>query len=334
MIGKVCGTGAYIPEKIVTNFDMAEIVETNDEWIRERTGVARRHIAVKETTSQMAAEAARKALKDAGIYAEEVDMILVATLSPDLICPSIACEVQRILGAKKAVCYDMNAACTGFVFAFQAAQAYIQAGMYHKILVIGAESISNLIDWNDRSTCILFGDGAGAIVLCAQKEETEGSFRPVFAAHSDGERGTALLCRSRYHKEGSDFYEISQKKAMTILEDSYIRMDGQAVFKFAVRCVPEVIREVLEKAKTSISDVKYFVLHQANRRIVEAAAKRLGADIEKFPMNLEEYGNTSSASIPILLEEMNRKNMLTRGDTIVLAGFGAGLSWGAVIFEW
>ena len=334
MIGKICGTGAYIPEKRVTNFDLAEIVETNDDWIRERTGVARRHIAVEETTSQMAAEAARRALKDAGIHAEEVDMILVATLSPDLICPSIACEVQRILGAGKAVCYDMNAACTGFVFAFQAAQAYIQAGMYHKILVIGAESISNLIDWNDRSTCILFGDGAGAIVLCAQKEETEGNFIPVFAAHSDGERGTALLCRSRYHKEGSDLYEISKKKATTISEDSYIRMDGQAVFKFAVRCVPEVIREVLEKTKTSISDVKYFVLHQANRRIVEAAAKRLGADIEKFPMNLEEYGNTSSASIPILLDEMNRKKMLTRGDTIVLAGFGAGLSWGAVIFEW
>ena len=334
MIGKICGTGAYIPEKIVTNFYLAEIVETNDDWIRERTGVARRHIAVEETTSQMAAEAARRALKDAGIHAEEVDMILVATLSPDLICPSIACEVQRILGAGKAVCYDMNAACTGFVFAFQAAQAYIQAGMYHKILVIGAESISNLIDWNDRSTCILFGDGAGAIVLCAQKEETEGNFIPVFAAHSDGERGTALLCRSRYHKEGSDLYEISKKKATTISEDSYIRMDGQAVFKFAVRCVPEVIREVLEKTKTSISDVKYFVLHQANRRIVEAAAKRLGADIEKFPMNLEEYGNTSSASIPILLDEMNRKKMLTRGDTIVLAGFGAGLSWGAVIFEW
>lgn len=333
MIGKICGTGAYIPEKTVTNFDLAQIVETSDEWIRERTGVIRRHIAFEETTSQMAAEAGRKALEDADIRSEELDMILVATMSPDLICPSVACEVQRILKAEHAVCYDMNAACTGFVFAFQAAQAYIEAGMCRCILIIGAECISNLIDWKDRSTCILFGDGAGAVVLCA-KEEREREWKPVFSAHSDGRKGEALLCKSRCSKTEEETRKDGEREFIAVSKESYIWMDGQAVFKFAVRCVPEVIREVLEKSGILLSDVKYFLLHQANRRIVEAAAKRLGAEIEKFPMNLEEYGNTSSASIPILLDEMNRKKMLTRGDRIVLAGFGAGLSWGAVVMEW
>lgn len=327
MIGKICGTGAYIPEKTVTNFDLAEFVDTNDEWIRERTGVCRRHIAEHETTSVMAAKAGRRALDNAKTAAEEVDMLLVATMSPDTVCPAVACEVQRLIGAERAVCYDMNAACTGFLFAFQAAQAYIQSNMYRTVLVIGAETVSNLIDWKDRSTCILFGDGAGAVIVKAWEESGEQP-KHCFeaAAHSDGKKGDALLC--------GGVLQMTWQKNNALYPRSYIEMDGQAVFKFAVRQVPEVIREVLKKAETDSGAVNYFVLHQANRRIVEAVAKRLDEPINKFPMNLQEYGNTSSASIPILLNEMNQKGMLRRGDKIVIAGFGAGLSWGAVFLEW
>lgn len=327
MIGKICGTGAYIPEKTVTNFDLAKFVDTNDEWIRGRTGVCRRHIAENETTSVMAAKAGRMALDNAKTATEEVDMILVATMSPDIVCPAVACEVQRLLGADRAVCYDMNGACTGFLFAFQAAQAYIQSNMYRTILVIGAETVSNLINWQDRSTCILFGDGAGAVVVKVWENNAEQQ-KHCFeaAAHSNGKKRDALLCRG--------FPQMTWQQKNASHTRPYIQMDGQAVFKFAVRQVPEVIREVLKKAETDSGAVNYFVLHQANRRIVEAVAKRLEEPLDKFPMNLQEYGNTSSASIPILLNEMNQKGMLRRGDKIVIAGFGAGLSWGAVFLEW
>lgn len=327
MIGRICGTGSYIPPKILSNDDLSDMVETNDEWIRERTGVRRRHLAEEETTSFMAAQAAKRALENADIKPEEVELILVASSTPDVIFPSVACVVQKEIGAVHAAGYDMQAACTGFVFGYQTAQAYIAAGIYSTILVIGSECISSLVDWTDRSTCILFGDGAGAVVLKAE----EGNAYPP-AAHSDGSRGEALVCRNRCTKEFSEFLLDKEKKE--IPEDSYIRMDGRAVFQFAVRSVPQVTTEVLEKAGLSVEDIDWFVLHQANSRIVEAVAKRLKADIGKFPMNLQEYGNTSSASVPILLDEMNRKGMLKRGQKVVMAGFGAGLSYGASVLEW
>ena len=321
MVGRICGTGSSIPSKIVENDDLAKIVDTNDEWIRERTGIARRHIADTETTSSLAADAAKKALENAGMSAEEIDLILVATISSDKVFPCTACEVQKNIGAVNATCFDLGgAACSGFVFAYNTAQMYIAGGMYKNILVIGAENLSNLVDWTDRGTCILFGDGAGAAVVSAV---SDGMF--FASTHSDGEKGVAMECESRCQKN---------RKEKSQGNDTCMKMDGRAVFQFAVRKVPEVIKETLEKAGLDLQDVDYFVLHQANRRIVESVAKRLKIDVEKFPTNIEQYGNTSAASIPILLDEMNRDGRLKKGQTIVMAGFGAGLSWGATVIKW
>lgn len=319
MVGKIYGTGSYVPSHVMDNDDLAKIVDTNDEWIRERTGIGRRHVIEKETTSYMAGQAAARAVEQSGIDPAEIDLILVATSSSETIYPCAACEVQKAVGAVHAAGYDLNAACTGFVLAFNTAQAYISAGIYRTILIAGAESMSNMVDWTDRGTCILFGDGAGAVILRAE----EGS--PVYmAAHSDGVKGEALVQLSR-HRKG---WEKEEAK------ESYIHMDGQAVFKFAVRKVPEIIEEVLEQADVKLEEIDYFVLHQANRRIIEAVAKRLKIDIAKCPMNLEEYANTSAATVPILLDEMNRRKMFRRGQKIMLAGFGAGLTWAACLFEW
>lgn len=319
MVGKIYGTGSYVPSHVMDNDDMAKIVETSDEWIRERTGIGRRHIIEDETTSYMSGQAALRAVEQSGIDPAEIDMVIVATSSSETIFPCAACEVQKTVGALGAVGYDLNAACTGFVLAFNSAQAYISAGIYRTILVVGAESMSNMLDWTDRSTCILFGDGAGAVLLRAE----EGT--PVhMAAHSDGVKGVALTELSR-HRKG---WEQEENK------ESYMHMDGQAVFKFAVRKVPEIIEEVLEQTDTTLEEIDYFILHQANRRIIEAVAKRLKTDLSKFPMNLEEYANTSAATVPILLDELNRKGMLKKGQKLMLAGFGAGLTWAACLIEW
>lgn len=320
MIGVLKGTGVYIPAHVLNNDDLSKMVETNDEWIRERTGVVTRHVIEDETTVFMAAEAAKAAIADAGIMPQEIDLIIVATISSNVILPCTACEVQKEVGAINAACFDMNAACTGFLFACNTAQAYIQSGMYKCVLIIGAESLSNLVDWTDRGTCILFGDGAGAAIMCAEEEA-----QYVAVTHSDGIKGSALECESR-HRKGWE------KKL--IGDTTYMRMDGQAVFKFAVKKVPEVIEEVLEKAGVQKVEISYYILHQANKRIVESVAKRLKEPIGKFPMNLYEYGNTSSASIPILLDELKKNGTLKRGQKIVMAGFGAGLSWGAAVLIW
>lgn len=310
MKGEILGTGSFLPVRTMNNHEIAEFVDTSDEWIQERTGVQTRHIITDETTVSMAAEAGRRALQNAEIQPTEIDMIIVATISSDVILPSTACEVQRILGAENAVCFDLNAACCGFTFAYNTAQAYIASGLYQNILIIGSESLTNLVDWKDRGTCILFGDGAGAAVIHAVPGVPS---QPI--AHSQGWKGDALTCK-------------------TCQEEKYIRMDGRAVFQFAVKNVTEAIREVLERNAVSMDEIDYFVLHQANKRIVKAVAKRLDVKIEKFPMNLQKYGNTSSASIPILLDELNRGGTLKKNQKLVMAGFGAGLSWGANILEW
>lgn len=319
MTGVICGTGSYIPVHTMDNNDIAQLVETNDEWIRERTGVVKRHIIQEETTVSMASDAARKALENGNVSAEEVDLILVSTISSNVILPCAACEVQKAIGAVNATCFDLSAACTGFVFAYNTAVAYLASGMYRTVLIIGSESLSNLTNWKDRGTCILFGDGAGAAIVKAAEGKL---YRAV--THSDGFKGEALTCTSRHNR---NWEEIP-------LEETYMQMDGQAVFKFAVKRVPEAVKEVLEKNNMTAEEIDYFILHQANKRIVEAVAKRLDVSIDKFPMNLQEYGNTSSASIPILLDEMSRDGKLKKGQKIILAGFGAGLSWGATILEW
>ena len=297
MTGRIIGTGSYVPERIVTNEELAEVVETSDEWIVTRTGIHERRIAETEGTSVLAARAAERALKNANVSAEEVDFILLATSSPDHCFPNGACEVQAAIGAVHAMAFDISAACSGFEIALSTAQAFIQAGVYRTGLIIGADCLSKLTDWSDRATCVLFGDGAGAAVI--QADEKDGIIHTVMG--SDGARGMVLSCLAR--SEGNF---LNGKTP----ELGYIYMNGQEVFKFAVK------------------------KHQANYRICEAVAKRLKQPLDKVPMNIDKYGNTSGATVPILLDQLNREGKLSRGDKLVLAGFGGGLTWGAVLLTW
>lgn len=320
MTTRIIGTGSYVPEQMVTNDDLAKIVETNDEWIRSRTGIGERRIATEDSTSDMAAMAAGRALESAGIGPEEIDLILLATSSPDYCFPNGACEVQGKIGAVNAACYDISAACTGFVFALNTAHAFISSGIYKTALVIGADVLSKLIDWKDRGTCVLFGDGAGAVVVQASETGILG-----LNMHSDGTRGGVLTCGSRTNGN----FLLGKKPEL-----GYMAMDGQEVFKFAVKKVPECINELLSDTGVSADEIRYFVIHQANYRIIESIAKRLKVSLDRFPVNMEHYGNTSGASVPLLLDEINRKGMLKPGDKIVFSGFGAGLTWGAALLEW
>lgn len=320
---RIIGTGSYLPKKVADNHFLSTIVDTDDEWIRQRTGIKARHLSNgKEGTTYMATHAAEAALENAGITADELDMIIVATVSADTYVPSTSCQVQGAIGAIRATCFDLNAACSGFLFAMNTAYAYIEMGMAKTILIIGAETLSREVDWSDRSSCILFGDGAGAAIM--RQEEGKGGLIASVTG-SDGSQGDVLTCKGRGIQ--NPFHQSKRKK-------DYLRMEGQAVFRFAVTMVPRCIKQILKKTGYDTEDIKFFVLHQANVRILELIAKRLKVDIDKFPMNLDHYGNTSSASIPILLDELNRNNLLEPGDKIVLSGFGGGLTWGAVLIEW
>ena len=320
MPARIIGTGSALPALLVSNRELEKIVDTTDEWIRSRTGIESRHIAVEETTTSMAIEAAKKALQDAKASPEELDLIIVGTISPDHYFPSTACEIQNALGAVNATAFDISAACAGFLFGLGIVDAYMKAGTVRTALVVGAETLSKMMDWNDRSTCVLFGDGAGAAVV---RSDESGIMSMVQG--SDGARGNALTCEDRRVNN-------PYKKNDTSLD--YTKMNGQEVYKFAVQTVPKSIEEALLKANVKADDVKYFLLHQANLRIIEAVAKRLGQSIEKFPTNLQECGNISAGSVPVLLDHVNREGMLQKGDTIVLAGFGAGLTWGATVLIW
>lgn len=320
MATRIIGTGSYLPPNIIDNKELEKLVNTTDEWIREKVGISERHIATDDTTSYMASEAALHAIDNAGIDVKEIDLILVATLSPERATPSMSCIVQSNIGATNATCFDLNAACSGFVYALQTADAYIKAGMAKTALVIGSETLSKLVDWKDRNTCILFADGAGAAVVT---ESDKGIISSV--THSDGSKGMSLKCKDR-----------STRNFLVKKEESkhYIQMIGGDILKFAVRKVPACIELLLEKGNCSKDEVKYFVIHQANMRIITSVAKRLEVDEERFPTNIAHCGNTSSASVPILLDEMNRNGMLEKGDKIVLCGFGGGLTWGAQLLEW
>lgn len=320
MTARIIGTGSAVPEQIVTNEDLSKIVETSDEWISSRSGIKERRVAKEETTTSLAILAGKRALENAGIASEEIEVIIVATCTPDYFFPNTACQVQEAIGAKHAVAFDLSAACSGFLFALSTVQAYIKGGIYQKALIIGAETMSKMIDWSDRSTCVLFGDGAGAAVVSA--EET-GVLELV--QKSNGAGKGVLSCKARETRNLLN-HESETKE--------YLYMEGQPVFKFAVKTVPECVEEVLKKAEVKKEEIRYYILHQANSRIIQSVAKRLKEPEEKFPMNLSLYGNTSAASIPILLDEMNRNGMLNRGDKLVLSGFGAGLTWGAVLLEW
>lgn len=330
---RITGTGSALPGRIVTNKELEQLVKTSDEWIRERTGIGERHVSVGETVVTLASEAARKALEQAGKRAEEIDLILVATCSPEQYLPCCACQVQADIGAVNALAFDVNAACSGFLFALNTADAYLRMGLAENALIIGSEVLSKLVDWTDRSSCILFGDGAGAVVVerCKASPGILGR-----ALHSDGTGGGVLQCGAR--ELTTPYVRTSTAKTdqnqPTDDREHYIQMDGQEVYRFATRRVPQCIEEALSDAGLAVPDIDLFVLHQANARIIDAVAKRLHADREKFPTNLERVGNLSSASIPVLLDELNRKGKLHRGDRIVLAGFGAGLTIGACVMTW
>lgn len=328
MTGTIIGTGACSASHVMENEDLAQLVDTSDAWITERTGIKRRHIAENETVSSLAIGAAKAALFDAGISADEIGLIIVSTMTPESIMPCTACLVQEAIQAANAICFDLNAACSGFVSAFVTARTYLASGMIRYALVIGSEVLSNVVDWTDRGSCILFGDGAGAVVLGTMQNALCNPWFPVL--HADGSQSQALTLKSRHDANG--LFEKSHPDWHQ--RDYFLKMDGRAVFQFAVRKVPEVIHELLEKNSFEKNDIAFYVLHQANRRIVEAVAKRMEEPIEKFLINLDEYGNTSSASIPILLHEMNQKGLLHAGDKLVIAGFGGGLTWGADVITW
>lgn len=323
---KITGTGSALPREQVSNIKMMEWVETSDEWIKERTGIANRHLSTGETVASLAADACKKALDMAGVEAAEVDAILLATCSPEWLLPCAACQVQDMIGAENAVAFDINAACSGFLFGLTTAQAYIASSMYKKILVVGSEVLSKIMNWEDRTSCILFGDGAGAALVEAV-DDSDISGMISFAQGSDGAKGMVLSCRERLIKNPL-YTEMDEE------EDFFVHMDGQAVYRFATRQVPDCIKDALDKVEMTVEDIDLFVLHQANARIIEAAAKRLRADISKFPMNLDRTGNMSSATIPVLLDELNRDGKLKRGDKLVLSGFGAGLTYGACVISW
>lgn len=317
---KILGTGSFLPENVVTNDYLSTIMDTSDEWISSRTGIKARHLAKTESTTEMSVQAAKNALLDAGMQASELELIIVGTVTGDEVTPSTACEVQAAIGAEAAVAFDMNAACSGFMFAMHTAYAYLQSGIYKNALIIGAETLSRIMDWSDRSTCVLFGDGAGAAVLGMGQGGILG-----FEQGSDGVKGSVLSCKARANNN-----PLVQNKEVL----DYIHMDGQEVYKFAVTTVPASIERVLEKTQTDTGEIKYFLLHQANIRIIQSVAKRLHAPMEKFPISLDHCGNISAASIPILLDEVNKKGMLNQGDKIVMSGFGGGLTWGTCVLEW
>lgn len=320
MTTRIIATGSYLPETVVTNDDLAKIMDTSDEWIAGRTGIRERHLVKEETTSSMCAEAAKKALESAGMTASELDLIIVGTITGDYVTPSTACMVQAAIGADNAVAFDVNAACSGFLYALNIANAYLQAGIYKNALLLGAETLSKIMDWDDRGTCVLFGDGAGAAIV---KADDTGLL--AFDQGSNGSKGLVLACENRKNNNPL----VSNSKEL-----DYVHMDGQEVYRFAVTTVPQSIERVLDKAGLKAEDVTYFALHQANIRIIQAVAKRLKVPMEKFPISLDHCGNISAGSVPILLDEMNRGGVLKRGDKVILSGFGAGLTWGSALLEW
>lgn len=314
---KVIATGSYLPEKVLTNKDLEQLVETNDEWIFERTGIRqRRIIADGEKTSDMAYHATLNALAMAQMEASEIDLVIFATSTPDAIFPSTACILQNKLGIKTKGSFDVQAACTGFIYALTTADCYIRSGMARTVLVVGADSMSRIVDYTDRGTCILFGDGAGAVILQASDEPG------VLGCdiRADGEYNSILTCDGHlYNGE--------------ILGNPYIQMDGQAVFKFAVRALTAVAKELAKKIELNLTDVKWIIPHQANIRILEATSKLLGTDMEHVITTVEQHGNTSAASIPLAFDCAVRDGRIKRGDLLLLEGVGAGFSWGAAFIK-
>lgn len=321
----IVGWGKYVPQRVLTNDDLSRMVDTSDEWIVTRTGIRERRIAAEnETTATMAIQAARRALEVAGVGPEQVGLIIVATATPDYLFPATACLVQDALGARRAAAFDLAAGCTGFVYALGVAAAMVESGAVQTALVIGSETLSRITDWTDRNTCVLFGDGAGAVVLRAGPDDG-GILATVLGADGSG-KGLLML------PAGGSRHPASHQTVAERMH--YIKMQGRDVFRFAVRVVPTATRQALERAGLSLDDVALFIPHQANGRIIESAVRDLKLPPEKVYNNLDRYGNTSAASIPIALCEVVEEGRLRPGDVVVCVGFGAGLTWGATVLRW
>ncbi|HAN09175.1 MAG TPA: 3-oxoacyl-ACP synthase [Clostridiales bacterium] len=318
---KIIGYGSCMPSNIVTNEDLSKIIDTSDEWISKRTGIKERRISKGESTSDLAIAAAKNALDVAGISASEIDLIIVATSTSDCFFPSTGCTVQSGIGATNATSFDLAGACTGFIYATDVAIQYLKAGRFKNALIIGAEVMSKVIDWNDRGTAILFGDGAGAVVMTVTDEP---KITKVYTK-SDGTKSEVLKLKA---VPIIDMYEN-----VKTIDRSTMTMNGQEVFKFACNVIIETIDALLANTSVKLEDVDYIVLHQANSRIIEYVSNKVNINIEKFFMNLDKYGNTSAASIPIALDEMYKKNILKSGHKVMLIGFGGGLTWGGVLLE-
>ncbi|AOY77351.1 beta-ketoacyl-ACP synthase III [Clostridium formicaceticum] len=321
----ITGIGSYLPDKIFTNSDIEKMVETSDEWIVTRTGIKQRRVVDEKTAaSDLATKAAEKAIEDAGMDAKEIDLIIVATATPDMAFPSTACIVQKNIAAVNAAALDISAACTGFVYALTVGEQFIKTGFYKNALIIGAETMSKVIDWQDRNTCVLFGDGAGAVVL-EKTEEGMGILSSYLGA--DGESGDCLTIPAGGSRLPATYETVDNRLHC-------IKMDGSEVFKFAVRVMASAALKALEKSNINLEEVDFLIPHQANIRIIEAAAKRLKLPMEKVYVNLDQYGNMSAASVPVALDEAVKKGLIKKGDTVVMVAFGGGLTWGSTVVKW
>jgi len=318
---RIAGIGSYLPEKVVSNKDLEKTMDTSDEWIRERTGIKRRHIAADdETTASLGLEAARRAMADAGVGPEDIDLIVVGTCTPDKVFPSTACIIQRRLGVKGCGALDVNAACSGFLYGLDLADRYVRTGGAKTALVIGAETLSRITNWEDRGTAVLFGDGAGCVVLQASDEPGVLSTH----IHADGEYEELLQVKGGI-SAGYDATQAGQ---------AFIEMNGNAVFKRAVATFDNIARETVADLDGELGDIDWFIPHQANMRIIKAAAKKLGMPMERVIATVDEHANTSGASIPLALDQAVREGRIKRGDTLLFAAFGAGFTWGSAMVKY
>ncbi len=321
----IIGTGSYVPERVLTNGDLEKMVETNDEWIVSRTGIKERRIAADdESTSDLAAKAALAAMENAGITADEIDLILVATITPDMFFPSTACFVQHKIGAKNAACFDVSAACAGFLYAIEIAQQFITSHTYDTILVIGAEKLSSIVDWTDRNTCVLFGDGAGAAIL-----RHRGGGHGVISTYMASDGGLSDIL---YIPGGASRSPVTKDNADQRL--NCIKMNGKETYKHAVTSMLDAATRALADANLKPSDLACIIPHQANLRIIEAIASRMDIPMERFVINLDRYGNTSAAAVAIALDEANRTGRMEVGDYVLLVVFGGGLTWASSVIQW
>jgi len=329
---KILGTGSYLPELIVENERFSEIVETSDDWITTRTGIKKRHLSMGESTWEMGVKAARKALEMAGISGDQIDMIIVTTVTPDYISPNMACIIQAEIGAPNAFCFDINEACTGFIQAFDIAMRYLKTSDMQNILIVSTESLSKLTDFQDRRVCVLFGDGAGSVVLSRNAGGQESPYECFLGA--DGTSGHAIVGEA-YQPAKHPFIPEGTPEPVKRFEHTagtFLAMQGQEVYRFATTKMPYAVEKVLEKAGLTVDDIDYIVPHQANDRILMSAAKKLGIAPEKMISHLDDQGNTSSSSIPICLDREVREGRITRGQKLILTGFGGGLTYGALLF--